>query len=380
MPRKSKRLAIKQTKQPQQKHLLFPIEPAHTLNTNNNNNSQQSSISSQDTMNIELSTEQLELTLNPDHNFIPSCYLSQPKTSSQETTPLQVEGPLAITSPSSSQVVPQNDWRFIDPSVPSSSTNPDIYNPDMFIGLQDLVDTSVTYTPQSTPPPSPQASLVNERSSTVANTSQANDPLPIDTENDLFQGVDFDQLLSIGSPADLDPLLDTVDIVSLLSEGPDVSSEAIEISVSASPAPETEPEPEPEPESELAFEAEMEPVPGPSSQASTSTKYSRATKSGRGRKRKLTSEDKDLRKREQNANAAKRYRERNKKQQESIFAEKEQLELQVEETRRKAQAKMNQRNLMLIMLYELAQDKGCLKNFTFPPWMERFYTEYKQNN
>lgn len=330
-----------------------------------------------DKMNIELSTEQLINQLDPldDASFIPFSLLSQDKPLSQQNPQDDLLTPL-IATPSNSQQIRNYEWRFNDPNLKEAllefgcsagSTNPEHYDPQHARALGDLVDSTVAYTPQSTPPHQQQ----NDLSNIIIDLPDID---LVDMLNNLENSQHFEQMLA--------------------NAGGDVPDSTYDVAVSPVPSIFGSPEEEnsshldePEVNHELLTQKEPsslmspmeiepeepalspEPVPGPSSKP----------KSRRGRKRKVSEESKIDKKRKQNANAAKNYRARVAKENERIFSEKEKLEKMVDEARKKMQSKMNQRNLMLSMLYELALEKGSVSMFNFPPWMETFYQEYKKS-
>lgn len=106
----------------------------------------------------------------------------------------------------------------------------------------------------------------------------------------------------------------------------------------------------------------------------------------RGRKRKADSfVSAEERKKKQNADAAKRYRLKKEKEQRKILQEKEIVEKELEATRRKVQKKMDERNLMLKIIYESYQDpksalKEKYKHIVFPRWLPKWIKNEKEES
>lgn len=102
----------------------------------------------------------------------------------------------------------------------------------------------------------------------------------------------------------------------------------------------------------------------------------------RGRKRKAANQEPDFksasqRKREQNANAAKKYRLKKELEQKKIQAEREKVERELEATRRRVQKKMDERNIMLKLIYDSYQKpestlKDKYRHIVFPKWLPKF--------
>jgi len=105
------------------------------------------------------------------------------------------------------------------------------------------------------------------------------------------------------------------------------------------------------------------------------------TTSRRGRKRKASFDgySGDEKKRLQNAVAAKEYRLRKVTEMNKIFKEKAEMETELEKTRKKFEAKMNERNILLKMLYEAYTEEGSsmTKTIKFPDWLPVWYEKQK---
>lgn len=351
-------------------------------------------------MNIEFSTEQLELQLNPDYDFIPSCFLSQNSKSSQDTTilPAPEEGPLSIITPTPSQLISRADWRFNDPDIPSQSTDSGVYRPEPVKNIMG----EILLTPQLTPPRSPtdDDNLVENHQQEALDLlpSGSRDPnedilseLPQDIPE--FLGQDYipvelleglmDPLLSPASQASDDLSLDLFPEMESESMNdnslhdnshhesigePCESTNQVDAGGDSSTRDETLSPAEP-----MECSSDKGYVVEPVKPAKANN-----TKSGRGRKRKTVGKDKEERKRLQNAIAAKKYRERQQERIDQIFQEKKQLEESVAALRRKKQSRMDERNIMLFMVYELAKEKNTLDKFLFPPWLEPLYKKHKE--
>lgn len=106
----------------------------------------------------------------------------------------------------------------------------------------------------------------------------------------------------------------------------------------------------------------------------------------RGRKRKADSFiSAEERKKKQNADAAKRYRLKKEKEQRKVLQAKEMVEKELEATRRKVQKKMDERNLMLKIIYESYQDpksalKEKYKHIVFPRWLPKWIKSEKEDS
>lgn len=97
----------------------------------------------------------------------------------------------------------------------------------------------------------------------------------------------------------------------------------------------------------------------------------------RGRKRRADDLSPSQRKRQQNADAAKRYRKKKDLEQKKIMEEREKVEKELEATRRRVQKKMDERNIMLKLIYDSYQDpksnlKDKYKHIIFPKWLPKW--------
>ena len=116
------------------------------------------------------------------------------------------------------------------------------------------------------------------------------------------------------------------------------------------------------------------------SRGRSSGKIVKKPTSKRGRKRKAYDDlSGDEKKRIQNAEAAKQYRQRKVKEMARIFDEKAKMESELEKTRKKFEAKMNERNILLKMLYEAYIEEGSsmTKTIKFPDWLPVWYEKQK---
>ena len=350
-------------------------------------------------MNIEFTpSEQLELPFSPDPYYISPYYSPQHTKSSQETAVVlgPDEGPSSILTPTP-QTIAHADWHFNDPEIFTQSSEAGIFKPDPVKKIMD----EVNFTPQLTPPRSPADDdrLVGSNQPVAIDFLVMDDQdadqeledleLPNEISQYLDQAIpDPDQLmeeLPLLSPASSDSNDLPVDIFS------DMESQSSGELVNAAfeKCPDQPVNVSIDLVSSGKLDALEEPVaPVDSMECSSNkgdevaavkpSKANNTVKSGRGRKRKAAGKDREERKREQNAIAAKRYRERQQEKMDQIFQEKMKLEESLAALRRKKQSRMDERNIMLFMVYELAKEKQTLDRFVFPSWLEPLYKKHKE--
>ena len=352
-------------------------------------------------MNIELSTEMLEYQLNQEGNVIPFCFSSQPKSCSQISENLNIEDCSSLLSVTENNI--NLDWKYSEESSASSQES-----------CLDAVDmhlvSSLAYSPSSlhSYPASPE-SCVN--SYPVSPAAPVTSPSPMSPQDfaktsaeemldiyfpdcdpqildDLAQMMEEEEEdVLIEPPEDLLPQLTFVsnppaDSLALalssqynegldIVENPDYRSQEIYVNTSSPVIV----------KQEIIEEEEFK--PSVSRRSSTASKMIHSKKTAkRGRKRKLSDDglSGDEKKRTQNAQAAKNYRHRKQQEMNKIFEERSKLESEVTKTREKFEKKMNERNILLKMLYEAYIEAGpsIKKNIKFPDWLPKWYAAQKE--
>jgi len=329
-------------------------------------------------MNMEFSCEQLEAALNPDADFLPACFQSQPRASapsSQQSDGLGSDLQAADTLP------PDFSWKFSCDSTGSFSTQLEMVN-----GIDQILETSsLLYSPVSVAP-SPLAPVSPARPKTSAEElldfylPSDDDPSSvIDDENnhitdeDLLE--DLDDILS----SYVEPAEDSLPNVTITYNHPAdtfalaMSSQYVEgINVYVQPS-QGEADAK-ETDEQAGLSRRGKPVASKSAPEPVG-------KRGRKRKMSIDSDSGEDRKKRQNAEAAKNYRKRKAEQMKEVFAEKEQVEQELEKARKRLSAKMNERNILLKMLYESYSESGqpAPHKILFPPWIETWYQKQKDD-
>jgi hypothetical protein len=344
----------------------------------------------------------LEYQLNQEGNDIPFCFSSQPKSCSQRSeNNLNIEGCSSLLSVTEDNI--NLDWKYSEESSASSQES-----------CLDAVDmhlvSSLAYSPSSlhsypaspesfvnsSYPVSPAAPVTSSSSMTPQDFGKTSaeemldiyfpecDPRILDDLAEMMEEEEEDVLIE--PPEDLLPQLTFVnnppaDSLALalssqynegldIVENPDYRSQ--EIIMNNSPIIVKQ---------EIIEEESYK--PNVSRRSSTASKliYTKKT-AKRGRKRKLSDDDLsgDEKKRSQNAQAAKNYRQRKQHEMNKIFEEKSKLESEVTKTREKFEKKMNERNILLKMLYEAYVEAGpsIKKNIKFPDWLPKWYAAQKE--
>jgi len=303
-------------------------------------------------MNIENDWEQLELQLNPDRDYIPSCFLSQESNKvSSQVSQGTLEELLAPISNSS-----HDSWQSI-------SKDP-------------MYESSITLSPTSLP----QSPAEMETSKTTA-----------EELIDHFLPSSQNSAISL-SDDDLD------DLVQIIAEKEGVYP------------------PEPIPEESLPgyvmfYEDAADSLAyAMSSQVQTGFVIQRdgnyfsqetaaeqpqgkivdekKTPAKRGRKRKnseCSASDYDCfgKKKKQNAEAAKRYRQKKRQEDDIIFEEREKMAAELHKTKKLFLNKMNERNILLKMLYEAYTAKHStvrekFGNIKWPEWLPKWYQKQRE--
>jgi len=346
----------------------------------NNNKEPLKNLTSQDSMNIELSTEMLEAQLSQEG--FPLLFSSQPHqdASSQRSAGLD----LLVLSQENN---PCQDWRFSSRPVTSSQeTVLDSVDPNEVSSVGLILESSIAYSPSSisSSPASPCSSVLSFTSEApVTSHYFAEDKTSIDNileewfpvnEEDMLE--DLAAMMDEDQPEDCLPQYDLVnnppaDSFALatssqyqeglvLYENPDYCSQ------------------EQTPEVVVPVVEETKPTVNLSSR----TPDKKPVAARKGRKRKASDDlSSDEKKRSQNAQAAKKYRERKQKEMMDIFGEKKALEEEVAQTKKRFESKMNERNILLKMLYEAYVEEGSSmkKNIKFPDWLPEWYKRQRDN-
>lgn len=349
-------------------------------------------------MNIEFTpSEQLDLHYGPDSRYVSPYYSSQYTKSSQETAIAfgSQDEASSILSPTP-QITMRTDWQFHDPTILTQPVGVGSFKSNPAKKIMDETD----FTPQLTPPRSPaeEDRLVGSNQPVAidflvmddqdADQELENLELPNEISQYLDQDIpDPDQLmegLPLLSPASSDSNDLPVDIFSDMES----QSSGGHLSLALAECPEKAINVSIDHVFSGKIEAIEEPVAPVDSMECSNIKGDETAvvkpckagtiKSGRGRKRKAVGKDREERKREQNAIAAKRYRERQQEKMDQIFQEKMKLEESLAALRRKKQSRMDERNIMLFMVYELAKEKQTLDRFVFPSWLEPLYKKHKE--
>ena len=373
--------------------------PRISKETTSKESSSQTSVN----MNIELSTEMLEYQLNQEEgNVIPFCFSSQPKSCSQRSeNGLNIEACSSLLSVAEDNI--NLDWKYSEESSASSQES-----------CLDAVDmhlvSSLAYSPSSlhSYPASPE-SYVNS-SYPVSPAAPVTSPSPV-TPHD-FGKTSAEEMLDIYFP-ECDPqILD--DLAEMMEEEEDVlieppedllpqltfvsnpPADSLALALSSQYNEGLDIVENPDYRSQEVIVATSSPVivkqevmddemskPSVSRRSSTASKMIPMKKTAkRGRKRKLSDDglSGDEKKRSQNAQAAKNYRQRKQQEMNKIFLEKSKLESEVTKTREKFEKKMNERNILLKMLYEAYIEAGpsIKKNIKFPDWLPKWYATQKE--
>lgn len=300
-------------------------------------------------MNIENDWEQLELQLNPDRDYIPSCFLSQESNKvSSQVSQGTLEELLAPISNSS-----HDNWQLI-------SNDP-------------MYESSVTFSPTSLP----QSPAEIETSKTTAEElidhflpSSQNSVVSLDDLEDLVQIIAEKEGAYPPEPTPEDSLPGCI----LFYEDP---SDSLAYALS--------------PEVQTGFVIQRDPNNSsqeatPEPQAFGNIENKIPAKRGRKRKNSESSGSGDdcfEKKKKQNAEAAKRYRQKKRDEDDMIFEEREKMAAELQKTKKLFQNKMNERNILLKMLYEAytAKDSTVREKFgniKWPEWLPQWYEKQQE--
>jgi hypothetical protein len=347
-------------------------------------------------MNIELSPEMLEHQLNPDWT-IPLCFASQETKQPSQSSASQLDlESSCLLSPSEFNSL---DWKYSsEDSLSSQESCLDAVDIDLV--------SSMTYSPVSVPYQSNPASPMTAQSPSfnyavsspqvvVPEKTTADqlleDYFPDVDKDDMLDGIldimDQDQEVS-PSPVYSSPLEDVLPRY-IIVNNPPADSFALAMSSQYEEGVTLIEKPgyiSQEIASHVIVKEDPE-EPNLNSRGSSERKGKQVVKkvaptgSKRGRKRKASDDgvSGDEKKRTQNAQAALNYRLRKKDEMEKIFEEKKQLESEVALTRKKFENKMNERNILLKMLYEAYIEEGSSikKKIKFPDWLPIWYDKQR---
>jgi len=301
-------------------------------------------------MNIEHDWEQLELQLNPDRDYIPSCFLSQESNKvSSQVSQGTLEELLAPISNSS-----HDNWQSV--------SNDPIYA------------SSVTLSPTSLP----QSPAEIDTSKTTAE-ELIDHFLPSSQNSGIsLSDDDLDDLVQIIAekegvyPPEPTPEESLPGYVMFYEDAADSLAYAMSSQV------------------ETGFVIQRD--PNYSSQEPQEPKQKivdeNKTPSRRGRKRKNSecsgSGDECFeKKKKQNAEAAKRYRQKKREEDDQIFEEREKMAAELQRTKKLFLNKMNERNILLKMLYEAYNAKDStvrqkFGNIKWPEWLPKWYEKQRE--
>jgi len=324
-------------------------------------------------MNIENDWEQLELQLNPDRDYIPSCFLSQESNKvSSQVSQGTLEELLAPISHSS-----HDNWQSI-------SNDP-------------MYESSVTLSPTSLP----QSPAEMEASKTTVEElidhflpSSQNSAISLSDD-------DLDDLVQIiaekegAYPPEPTPEERVPGCVMFYEDAADSLAYALSPEVQTGFVIERDPnyssqETAPEQTQAIVDEGIDEAVDQTVDQAVDQAVDENKTPARRGRKRKnsqLTdcsdSEESFGKKKKQNAEAAKRYRQKKRQEDDMIFEERQKMAAELQKTKKLFLNKMNERNILLKMLYEAytAKDSTVREKFgniKWPEWLPEWYEKQRE--
>ena len=329
--------------------------------------------------------EELEAALNPAADFLPVCFQSQPRpapSSQLSDAGLSFACDLLQASDAPTDV----SWKFMCDEDESPGTQL-----EMVSGMDQILESSsLLYSPVSSvapvaSPPSPPAPATAQLSSAeeLLNfylPSPGPTPSPLSdgdsshiSDEDLLD--DLDSILSSYVEPEPDQSLSHIHI------GYNPPADTVELALSSQYVEGLfvyEDPSQPSPAEDVV------PVPGPSGRGTGAKKAAAApAASKRGRKRKASSDSDSAeeRKRKQNAEAAKNYRKRKAEQMNKVFEEKEEVEKELERARKKVLGKLNERNILLKMLYESYKENGqsAPHKILFPAWIETWYQKQKDD-
>jgi len=296
-------------------------------------------------MNIENDWEQLELQLNPDRDYIPSCFLSQE------------------SNKVSSQVSQGTLEELLAPISSSSHDNWSISNDPMY-------ESSVTLSPTSLP----QSPAGMETSKTTAE-ELIDQFLPSSQNSGILSDDDLDDLVQIIAekegvyPPEPTPEDSLPGCVMFYEDAADSLAYAISSQVQTGFVIQHDPN-----------YSSQEPVPELTQENIVDENK---TPAKRGRKRKnsdcsASGDDCFGKKKKQNAEAAKRYRQKKRQEDDIIFEEREKMNAELQKTKKLFLNKMNERNILLKMLYEAYNAKDStvrekFGNIKWPQWLPKWY-------
>lgn len=338
--------------------------------------------------------EALAADLGPAADYLPLCFQSQPRPAPSS----QLSGAAAISFTDEllqpSDVLPDQSWKFKFDNDDLPGTQLDMVSSDQILDSSSLLyspTSVVSVAPVPSPPLTPAASPTPFQSRTTAEellgmyfSPSAHSATDDIADEDLLE--DLDDILSSyvapkqepGSTLDhihvvYNPPADTVDLA--------LSSQYVEgIYVYMDPSQQSLPQ------QETADQAACSPKVAASSKGKTAKKPTAAavaSKWGRKRKASVDSKSAEERKRKQNAEAAKNYRIRKAQQMNDVFKDKEEVEKELEKARKKLQGKLNERNILLKMLYESYKESGgqsAPHKILFPAWIETWYQKQQQDD
>jgi len=302
-------------------------------------------------MNIENDWEQLELQLNPDRDYIPSCFLSQESNKvSSQVSQGTLEELLAPISNSS-----HDNWQSI--------SNDPIY------------ESSVTLSPTSLP----QSPAEIETSKTTAE-ELIDHFLPSSQNSTISLLDDLDDLVQIIAekegvyPPEPTPEESLPGCVMFYEDAADSLAYALSPQVQTGFVIQRDPNYSSQ---ELSPEPQLNDIVDENK-----------TPAKRGRKRKNSEssgsgDDCFGKKKKQNAEAAKRYRQKKRQEDDMIFEEREKMAAELQKTKKLFLNKMNERNILLKMLYEAYTAKNStvrekFGNIKWPEWLPEWYEKQRE--
>ena len=342
-------------------------------------------------LDLDFSTEQLEAALHPDADYLPECFQSQPPATSSSQQPDLSFGYGLLQHVDSSSPDPDN-WKF-GSSCPGDDFSSQLQSVSGFD--QVLENSSLLYSPASAPisPLTPSVTPTRELTSAeellqfyMPDQPAESSPGPEISDEELLE--DLDDILN-SSPVeqilpnlilDFNPPADSIALAlsSQYEEGP------VAYELPSQPDDESSPEEKAvivKQKQKQATRSRGKQAAAKKRQAADASGDSSAPAAKRGRKRKQSLGSDEERKRRQNAAAAKNYRIRKAEQMNKVFEEKEQVEKELEKSRKKLMAKMNERNILLKLLYEDYKTNGnhTAHTILFPPWIESWYQKQKED-